>query len=106
MISTILNGMITLMVSKFFLNDIPHAAGFSPGRRLGESRSEAERAKVHELFYGTKETPPRGTGLGERGESIEGRRFGEPKTEAERKETHLAKYGTTRTPRRGTKLKR
>lgn len=37
-------------------------------RRLGKPRTEEERAKIHEEFYGTKELPPRGTGLKERGE--------------------------------------
>ncbi|MBA7540551.1 hypothetical protein ES705_32850 [subsurface metagenome] len=40
-------------------------------RRLGSPRAEKERAKVHEEFYGTKELPPRGRGLAERGESAE-----------------------------------
>ena len=35
-------------------------------RRLGKPRSEEERAGVHKEFYGTKELPPRGTGLEER----------------------------------------
>lgn len=104
MISTVLNGMITLVLSKFVLNDVPHAMGFSPVRRLGEPRSEAERARVHKEFYGTKETPARGTGLGERGEPTRGRGFGEPKSEAERRTAHFGKYGATRTPRRGTGL--
>lgn len=37
-------------------------------RRLGRPRTEEERAKVHEEFYGTKELPARGKGLVERGE--------------------------------------
>jgi uncharacterized membrane protein (UPF0127 family) len=37
-------------------------------RRLGEPRTEKERTEIHERFYGTKETPARGTGLRERGE--------------------------------------
>jgi uncharacterized membrane protein (UPF0127 family) len=43
----------------------------SEGRRLGEPRSEKERARAHKEFYGTEELPPRGTGLSERGESGE-----------------------------------
>lgn len=37
-------------------------------RRLGKPRTEEERARVHEEFYGTKELPLRGTGLREREE--------------------------------------
>jgi len=70
-------------------------------RRLGEPRSEEERARVHEEFYGTGELPVRGTGLSERGESAEGRGLGEPKTEEERGETHLTRYGSKRLPERG-----
>jgi len=61
-------------------------------------------AKVHEEFYGTKELPPRGTGLKERKESTEGRRLGEPKTEVERRETHQRKYGTQELSERGKEL--
>lgn len=43
----------------------PHS---SEGRRLGEPRSEKERAEVHKKMYGPEELPPRGTGLSERGE--------------------------------------
>lgn len=70
-------------------------------RRLGEPRSEEERARVHKEFYGTEKLPTRGKGLEERGEIAEGRGLGEPKTEAERKETHYGKYGTKELPVRG-----
>jgi len=70
-------------------------------RRLGIPRSEEERARVHEEFYGTGELPARGTGLIERGESAEGRGLGEPKTAAERRETHRGIYGTGEPPERG-----
>ncbi|MBA7710637.1 hypothetical protein ES703_119582 [subsurface metagenome] len=106
MINTMLNGMITLMLTKFMLNDVPHAMGFtSERRRLGKPKTEAERSRVHERFYGTKKTPVRGTGLKERGEPTEGRRFGEPKTESERRMTHFGKYGTIKTPKRGQKFR-
>ena len=70
-------------------------------RWLGRPRTEEERAKVHEEFYGPKELPPRGTGLRERREPTEGRKLGEPKTEAERREAHKRKYGTEELPERG-----
>ncbi len=73
-------------------------------RRLGKPRTEEERARVHEEFYGTRELPPRGTGLKEREESTEGRRLGEPKAEAERREAHERKYGTEELPERGKGL--
>lgn len=73
-------------------------------RRLGEPRTEEERARVHEEFYGTSKLPPRGTGLIERKESAEGRRLGEPKAEAERREAHERKYGSEELPKRGKGL--
>lgn len=73
-------------------------------RRYGEPRTEAERTRVHEEFYGTGKLPPRGTGLSERGESVEARRSGRPKTEAERGETHRGRYGTSKLPERGSGL--
>lgn len=73
-------------------------------RRLGKPRTEEERARAHEEFYGTEEPPLRGTGLIERGESTEGRRLGEPKTEAERLEAHLRRYGAEELPERGKGL--
>ena len=86
-------GMASMMTSS------SHSS--SEVRRLGRPRTEEERAKVHEEFYGTRELPPRGTGLEERGESTEGRRLGEPKVEAERKEAHEKKYGSSELPKRG-----
>lgn len=76
----------------------------NPVRRLGKPRTEGERARVHEEFYGTKELPPRGMGLKERGELSEGRRLGEPKTREERGETHKGLYGSSELPERGEGL--
>lgn len=61
MIGTLLNGMITLTLSKFILNDIPHAVGLGSGKGLGRPKTEAERSAAHYAKYGTTETPIRGT---------------------------------------------
>ncbi|MBA7704922.1 hypothetical protein ES703_113745 [subsurface metagenome] len=83
------------------MKGITGSSSSSSVRRLGKPRGKEERAGVHEEFYGTRELPPRGTGLKEREESEEGRRLGEPKTKEERGETHLAKYGSKELPERG-----
>ncbi len=106
--STIISFAIPLALLGFvcamaggMMTGVRGSSSSSSVRRLGKSRGKEERAGVHEEFYGTRELPPRGTGLKEREESEEGRRLGEPKTKEERGETHLAKYGSKELPERG-----